>query len=69
MSLGETTSGKKNHRRVDKTESKDMADKTDGTDRTDMQNMIAYGGQAGQGGDVAMVFEAEEYSVFTFSIL
>ena len=29
----------------------------------------AYGGQAGQGGDVAMVFEAEEYSVFTFSIL
>ena len=40
MSLGETTSGKKNHRRVDSTESKDMADKTDGTDRTDMQNMI-----------------------------
>ena len=39
MSLGETTSGKKNHRRVDRTESKDMADKTDGTDRTDMQNI------------------------------
>ena len=40
MSLGETTSGKENHRRVDRTESKDMADKMDGTDRTDMQNMI-----------------------------
>ena len=40
MSLGETTSGKKYHRRVDRTESIDMADKTDGTDRTDMQNLF-----------------------------
>ena len=40
MSLGETTSAKKNNRREDRTGSKDMADKMDGTDRTDMQNMI-----------------------------
>ena len=40
MSLGEITSGKKNHRRVDRTESIDISDKTHGTDRTDMQNMI-----------------------------
>ena len=40
MSLGETTSGKKNHRRGVRTESKHMAVKTDGTDQTDMQNMI-----------------------------